>query len=363
MCSCIDFDDRQEHRIQCSRQFVELQEHCGNMAFEIAKYTGILHHFVGEIVLSTFIQKYLRSFQSQRLVAFEYHNNAKQQNKNLILFVGGLNDGLNTVPYVPAIASALPPTWSLAQTLLSSSYGGWGSSSIQADADEIADCVAYFRNIYAKDGKIVLMGHSTGCQDSLWYLTGNGHEHRPAIDGVILQAPASDRECLQMLLSKTVLDYGVELAREMIADGRGSDFMPAKAIEGFFPAPVCARRWLSLLSPDHGSDEDMFSSDLQTELWESRFGAVPHDTQLCILYSEMDQYVPDFVDREALVQRWIGIATEHGVVVDTKNSGLLEGANHNVSNNQDALGHLLKRVIAFLKKVEGYKNPVAAPCV
>ncbi len=41
------------------------------------------------------------------------------------------------------------------------------------------------------DGEIIIMGHSTGCQDSLLYL-GQGKD--PKIKGVILQAPVSDIE-------------------------------------------------------------------------------------------------------------------------------------------------------------------------
>lgn len=66
----------------------------------------------------------------------------------------------STVPYTSNIADALSPSWTIAQAILSSSYTGWGTSSLEKDAKELSRCVSYFRTI--KTGKIILMGHSTG---------------------------------------------------------------------------------------------------------------------------------------------------------------------------------------------------------
>lgn len=75
--------------------------------------------------------------------------------------------------YPTTIASSLPPHWSIAEVLLSSSYRGWGTSSLAKDAKEIAECVEYFSKL-RPGKKVVLMGHSTGCQDCLEYLVGEG---------------------------------------------------------------------------------------------------------------------------------------------------------------------------------------------
>jgi predicted alpha/beta hydrolase family esterase len=39
------------------------------------------------------------------------------------------------------------------------------------------------------NGEIIIMGHSTGCQNALLYLA---HRKDPKVKGVILQAPVSD---------------------------------------------------------------------------------------------------------------------------------------------------------------------------
>lgn len=105
--------------------------------------------------------------QTSNLTAFEHTPpGTNDSSPNLLIWIGGLYDGFLTVKYPTTIAATLvtkAPTWTLAQALLSSSYTGWGTSSLVKDAQELAECVSYFRGI--KTGKIVLMGHSTGCQE------------------------------------------------------------------------------------------------------------------------------------------------------------------------------------------------------
>jgi len=280
-------------------------------------------------------------------VAFEY---SKPERRHVIIFIGGLMDGLNTVPYVPKLAAALPPSFSLVQTLITSSYSGWGHSSLQRDVDELSLCVAYFRNILPSGSNIILMGHSTGCQDSLFYLTGPGCESRQPIEGAILQAPVSDREAIEMFLPDTSRQAGLETAQEMQKAGKELEIMPSNLTSAFFPIPVTAYRWLSLLSPNHDGDDDLFSSDLEPEKLQQTFGSIPTRTKLCVLVGENDQYVPRFIDREALVRKWMNVANRDRVVIDPQTSGVLLGANHNVSNNPTAETELVTRVKMFIEQ-------------
>jgi triacylglycerol esterase/lipase EstA (alpha/beta hydrolase family) len=75
--------------------------------------------------------------------------------------------------YPSTIAKSLPSSWAIAEVLLSSSYRGWGTSSLAKDARELSECVSYFASL-RPSAKIVLMGHSTGCQDIMEYLLGKG---------------------------------------------------------------------------------------------------------------------------------------------------------------------------------------------
>ncbi|CAI7814586.1 unnamed protein product, partial [Closterium sp. NIES-54] len=81
-----------------------------------------------------------------------------------VIILGGLTDGLLPTQYTARLASELAAAhWSLLQTQLSSSYFGYGASSLEQDAAEIDELIAYIiRRYHASE--VVLVGHSTGCQ-------------------------------------------------------------------------------------------------------------------------------------------------------------------------------------------------------
>ena len=103
---------------------------------------------------------------SKRLVAFESGNLSAS---NVLVFIGGLGDGLCAIPVLPRLSAALEtisPSWSLIQILTKSSYNGWWSGSIDNDAEDLHKLEDYLRNKKGKDGKFVLLGHSTGANGS-----------------------------------------------------------------------------------------------------------------------------------------------------------------------------------------------------
>lgn len=156
---------------------------------------------------------------------------------NTIIFIGGLGDGLLTVPYTTLLANALPEYYSLVEVLLGSSYARWGDSSLDSDVKELITCVAYFRDL-RPGGKIILLGHSTGCQNILHYINFAGNP--PNIDGGILQAPVSDREWMAFFLPPDIYDGCVKMAYEYIEDGRGDDVLPSNMTGKLFQTPVSA---------------------------------------------------------------------------------------------------------------------------
>ncbi|KAG9240769.1 hypothetical protein BJ878DRAFT_270761 [Calycina marina] len=285
---------------------------------------------------------------TNRLTAFEHTPKPDSSSaQNLLIFIGGLFDGLQTVPYTDIISNALPETWSLAQVHLSSSYTGFGTSSLLRDATELAKCVTYFRTI--KTGKIILMGHSTGCQDVMEYLTGPGHKKHPAIDGGIIQAPASDREAIVMTMDPSQYLHSVAVATKMVEDGGVEEIVPRVEINGVMPAPVCARRWLSLASPYHDGDDDYFSSDLKDEQLMKTFGALPKGSPICVIFSGEDEYIPKTVDKQGQIKRWAEVAKNGEGRVDEESSGVVDGASHNLAGNPEAVvNDLVKRVLLFL---------------
>lgn len=295
-----------------------------------------------------------------RLSAFEHPSTPSAH--NLILWIGGLGDGLLTVSYPRKLSRSLPPTWSLAEVLLSSSYNGFGTSSLSRDAKEIGLCVDYFRGLGKE--RVVLMGHSTGSQDCMEYVVGAGSERRGRVDGVVLQGSVSDREGLKDTLLGDVYDKLVKVSKEYIREGRGEDVIPASlGVRVYGRAPVTASRWNSFLSaegPGKG-DDDYFSSDLPEEKLRETFGRFGKGTPLMILFSGDDEHCPKHVDKKALVDNWTRIVKEGGGVVDEELGGIVPKARHNYQQDPDeVVGDLCRRVCGFVEKTENGGFPSTA---
>lgn len=296
---------------------------------------------------------------SKRQIAFEHASptaSSTNDAPNTLLWVGGLTDGLLTVPYPTSIAASLPPSWVLAEVLISSSYKGWGTSSLARDAREIGECVQYFKNL--RPGKrVVLMGHSTGCQDAMEYVIGKDAEKRPGLDGVILQGGVSDREGWEDAVKegeeKRAYDAIVQKAKELIDQGQEKEVMPREGnvVMKELGGPMNAYRTYSLLAK--GGDDDYFSSDLTDDVFANTFGKFPKSTPVCFLLGSLDPYVPATVDRAALVRRWTRIIREGGGIVDDEDGGVVPGAHHNLDGDpEEVVQDLVKRVCGFLAGLE-----------
>ncbi|PNS17621.1 hypothetical protein CAC42_3016 [Sphaceloma murrayae] len=273
---------------------------------------------------------------------------------NVILWVGGLSDTFGNVSYPFTLAQCLPPSWTLVHLVLSSSGNSWGTTDLDADVREIAKAVAYFRSLQEAGSKIVLMGHSTGCQDAMHYVSSplqTGAElDRPRVAGIILQAPISDREALLHALDKSTYDHANDIAQKMVRDGKESDCMPNEITGAVFgQCAITAKRWLSLASPDQKGDDDYFSSDLPDERLQATFGSISRDTHLLLLYGAADEHVPEYVKPVEMLERWTTFASKAGAKVHPESRALLRGASHNLNGDpQPVLDELYRRVTAFL---------------
>ncbi|KAF2654643.1 DUF1749-domain-containing protein [Lophiostoma macrostomum CBS 122681] len=313
--------------------------------------TGILHSY------------------TPKLTAFEHGPDTKAT--NTLLWIGGLGDGLLTVEYPAKIAAALPPTWRVVEVMLSSSYKGWGTGGLERDAHELRTCILYFVGLsaeceYEKEGevktkgKIVLMGHSTGCQDIMEFLVGkNSESRRRTIDGAILQGGVSDREAWVSMLSsdpKALESFNelVERAKGLVDQGKGKEVMSREnnIVATEFNTAITAYRTHSLLAK--GGDDDYFSSDLSDETLEKSFGRIPEEVPVCFVIGAEDPYlVPAACSAEELMKRWTDAVKAGGGVVDEANGGFIKGAHHNLNDDpEEVVADLVGRVKKFVENVE-----------
>lgn len=238
---------------------------------------------------------------------------------------------------------------------LGSAGMSWGVSSIARDAEDMAKIIAYLKE-RRPGGKVVIMGHSTGCQDCMEYLTGKGAEKRPPVDGIILQAPVSDREGIGKELPEAFMEEANQLALKMCREGKDKDCLPNRLTKpGFGRIGITARRWVDIASPgpNHDGADDYFSQDLPESRLRNTFGKLPARAPLLILYSGADESVADYVQPKALIQRWLHITESGGGSVDAINSGVIEGASHNLNNqSNEIVQDLVRRVDGFLARID-----------
>ncbi|KAK6930026.1 Fusarinine C esterase SidJ [Dillenia turbinata] len=256
-----------------------------------------------------------------------------------VIFIGGLTDGFLATEYLEPLAIALEKEkWSLVQFLLSSSYSGYGTSSLKQDAMELDQLINYLINKEDSEG-VVLLGHSTGCQDIVHYMHTNAACSR-AVRGAILQAPVSDREYRATLPETAAM---IDLASTMISEGRGLELMPREADS---EASMTAYRYHSLCS--YMGDDDMFSSDLSDDQLRLRLGHMSN-TPCLIIFSMADEYVPEYVDKKALVER---LCRAMGGAERVE----IEYGNHSLSNR---VSETVQAIMDFVKRdgPKGWDDP------
>lgn len=231
--------------------------------------------------------------------------------------------------------------------------------SLDKDVEELAQCVKYMRAL-RPEGRIILMGHSTGSQAVMHYAVsplteqgedGEGNAERPPVDGYILQGLASDRQGMTIFEDPEDIQSTVDVAKSYVERGDEGDILP-KNISGML-FPVSAQRYLSLASPEHDGQDDMFSSDLSDERLKKLFGRLGESkVPVQILYMGADQFVPEDVDKESLLAKWIQTIQNSGGKVHPQ-SGVVSDHDHNGENSSEEVRlDLVQRVVAFAKDIK-----------
>ncbi len=305
-----------------------------------------------------------------------------QQSKppNVLLFIGGLYDTFRSPGYVEDLAALFPidrphQRWRVMHVQLTSAGRSFGLVDLDQDVsehlvlsdmqltdcqvDEISTAIRYIRDSVTKsaDTPVVIMGHSTGCQDVMHYLCsptptsggggggGGGANDRSWISGAIMQAPVSDREAILHSVkteqkTRTAYEASMAIATQTPLDRHDTTILPtdvSKHIVG--PAPINITRFLSLASPNspaHPSMDDYFSSDLPDRQLAQTFGRIGGANhffgpkkEVLVLESGSDEAVPAYIDKELLVARWRKATTPPAAV--SPHSLVVPHAKHDIS--------------------------------
>ena len=255
------------------------------------------------------LQGTLRLFQTEPIPLPYFETNAQHPNK--LIFIPGLTDTMGVVPYLPSLASVLNDLeYSLIQFVKCSDLGGFGTSSLEGDAQEIAQLAEPLltRSDSPCTGKLVLMGHSTGCQDVVTFLSEERLNLKTGqqilVHGGICQAPVSDseyfdshdgsqnsarevlsksQECVKQGLPGALLDRSHISPVRTSVKGRGEGNSAAVLTPAF-----TAYRFASLNG--HHGDDDLFSSYLDSEGIVRTLQPALHRAPLLMLFG-MNEYV------------------------------------------------------------------------
>ena len=294
--------------------------------------------------------------------------------------VGGMFDTFRGTGYVDELADALQhSSWRVCHVQLSSASRSFGTFDLKRDVDEIETCVKFIRSdsgLGNAGTKIVLLGHSTGCQDTLTYIYSQAKSTRPPLQGAILQAAASDREGAMHSVStkpeiKSSYDQCMDAVSTTPAEHHRTTVLPMHCTTPLFgPAPMSISRFLSLVSPGSPSDpsaDDLFSSDIPDSVLATTFGKVGSESSplqplpssqkrsLMVLLSGADEYVPTFIDKDALLSRWRK-AIESGNGKLHSQSQVIENGVHDLSGSTKEQEHA--RQVVFREAVLAYLNDV-----
>ncbi|KAK4157145.1 hypothetical protein C8A00DRAFT_40507 [Chaetomidium leptoderma] len=275
----------------------------------------------------------------------------EKKEKNALVFIGGLGDGPHTIPYARHLATHLAnipsSNYTVFEARLSSAFTAFGYGSLAQDVRELADLVRFLRSGLGVR-RVVLLGHSTGCQDCLAYAASAATtEKEEKVDGYVLQGPVSDREAIGMGEEEEgEVQRALRVGEGMVGMGKGGEVMATEVLpKGWRGSPVTAGRWCSLAGV--GGDDDYFSSDLPDEKLKAIWGTLKQP--VLILPSEKDEWVPAGFDVMGLVERWKSFC-KPGIASEL--SGLIPDANHRVDNDAGQQW-LADRVARFLAEIEG----------
>jgi len=178
--------------------------------------------------------------------------------------------------------------------------------------------------------KFALVGHSTGCQNSVHFVKQGDVQMVKKTKVIALQAPVSDRESAMLEPS---YKENIKQARLLQDNGKGDEMMPRSS----FWAPITAARFLSL--QDAGGEDDFFSSDLTDNELKERLGHIggwgrANGSRLLAAFSGQDEYVPSHVDKKVLLERVCGAmnhSNRDSDHVPVATAIMLDTGNHNLS--------------------------------
>lgn len=126
-------------------------------------------------------------------------------------------------------------------------FGGAAHEKFTDCVDDIQGAINFAKRQGAK--RIYLVGHSTGCQKSVYWAYKRGR----GVRGIFLLAPISDRSAHIHLYGRKKIEKVLKVARTLVRRGKRHTLLP----QDMWPTPLDAQRFVSLNAPE--SSEEIFT--------------------------------------------------------------------------------------------------------
>lgn len=115
--------------------------------------------------------------------------------------------------------------------------------------DDINGAINFAKKFKPK--KIILLGHSTGCQKIIYYLAKNNNTRK--VKGVVLLSPISDSAGISNFFDKKQIKKALNYAKKLVNNKKSHQLLSQK----IWPHYIDAQRFISLYSKN--SSEEIFS--------------------------------------------------------------------------------------------------------
>lgn len=199
--------------------------------------------------------------------------------------------------------------------------GGGAHETFTDCIDDIDGALRFVKSLGVRD--IYLVGHSTGCQKSIYWAS----KKTRGVRGIVLLAPVSDYAAGVLVSGAKVLKRAEKVARSLVAQKRPHQLLPESVFS--WGEMSDAQRFLSLYTPD--SVEEIF-----TYTQENRVPRTLEKVRLPVLalLAERDE----FVDRPAKrLEEWFLAHIYEGEV------RIVKGVGHSFKGAEREVASLIRR--------------------
>jgi len=194
--------------------------------------------------------------------------------------------------------------------------------------DDIQGVVDYLLKKKVKD--IYLVGHSTGCQKIVYYLSRKNKQKK--VRGAVFLCPLSDYAIIKKFTEPNKLKKAEQTARKLVKQKKSHEFLPSNV----WPDLLDAQRFLSLYTPN--SKEEIFTY-AQPRKTPRVFQKVK--IPLLTVFAKNDEYRDqDITD----IARWFenNVKSTQGMV------SIISGALHGFNGKEKQVVKLIRLFIKYV---------------